>query len=105
MGTTVSLVDYRHTQFGPPFLRFGVLAFLIAIGVISAVTGSWEGVAVVIVVGFIVGTAMFVFSRFTVEVTEEALTASFGRGWPRRVVRWEEASAEPTSGMQSWQRW
>ena len=25
-------MDYRHTQFGPPVLRFGVLAFLIAIG-------------------------------------------------------------------------
>jgi hypothetical protein len=86
-------MDYRHTQFGPPLLRFGVLAFLIAIGVISAVTGSWTGVATVAVTGLIVATAMFVFSRFTVDVTQEVLIASFGWGWPRRVLRWEEASA------------
>lgn len=86
-------MDYRHTQFGPPFLRFGVLAFLIGIGVISAVAGSWPGVAVVAVTGLIVGAAMFVFSRFTVEATDEALIASFGWGWPRRVLRWDEASA------------
>jgi hypothetical protein len=86
-------MDYRHTQLGPPLLRFGVLVFLIAIGVISAVMGSWEGVAVVAVTGLIVAAALFVFSRFTVEVTDEALTASFGWGWPRRVLRWDEATA------------
>lgn len=86
-------MDYHHTQFGPPLLRFGVLVFLIAIGVISAVAGSWEGVAVVAVTGLIVGTAMFVFSRFTVAVTNETLTASFGWGWPRRTLRWDEATA------------
>ena len=86
-------MEYRHTQFGPPLLRFGVLAFLIAIGVISAAAGSWDGVAIVAVTGLIVGAAMFVFSRFTVQVTDEALIAAFGWGWPRRVLRWEEASA------------
>ena len=85
-------MDYRHTQFGPPLLRFGVLAFLIVIGVIAAAAGSWEAVAIAAVTGLIVATAIFVFSRFTVEVTDEALIASFGWGWPRRVVRWEEAA-------------
>ena len=84
---------YRHTQFGPPLLRFGVLAFLIVIGVISVVAGAWEGVAVVAVTALIVGTAMIVFSRFTVEATDEGLIASFGWGWPRRILRWDEASA------------
>ena len=86
-------MDYQHTQFGPPLLRFGVLVFLIAIGVISAVAGAWEGVAVVAVTGLIVGAALFVFSRFTVAVTDDSLTASFGWGWPRRVLRWDEATA------------
>jgi len=93
MVATVFDMDYRHTQFGPPWLRFGVLAFLIAIGVISAVAGSWEGVAIVAVTGLIVGTAIFVFSRFSVEVADEGLIASFGWGWPRRTLPWDEATA------------
>jgi hypothetical protein len=44
-------------------------------------------------VSVVVGTALFVFSRFTVEVTDESLTASFGWGWPRRTVRWEDVTA------------
>ena len=95
-------MDYRHTQFGPPLLRFGVLAFLIAIGVISAAAGSWDGVAIVGVTGLIVATAIFVFSRFTVEVTDEALIASFGWGWPRRVLRWDAAAAVRTVRNSWW---
>lgn len=47
----------------------------------------------VVVAGLIVGTAITVFSRFTVKVTEERLIASFGWGWPRRTLAWTEASA------------
>ncbi len=86
-------MQYRHTQFGPPVLRFGVLVFLLVIAVISAISGSIAGVLIVAVTGLIVGTAMFVFSRFTVEVTDEGLLAAFGWGWPRRMLRWDEATA------------
>jgi hypothetical protein len=86
-------MDYRHTQLGPAFFRFGILLFLIAIAAMSAVLGEWVGAAITAGVGAIVGAALFMFSRFTVEVTDEALTASFGWGWPRRSLRWDEATA------------
>lgn len=86
-------MNYRHTQVGPPALRFGVFAFLLVIAAISAVAGSLAGVLIVVLAAAIVGTAMIVFSRFTVEVTEEALLAVFGWGWPRRMLRWDEATA------------
>ena len=86
-------MDYHHKQVGPAGFRFGVLVFLIAIGVATAVLGEWSAAAITAIVALIVGTALFVFSQFTVEVTDERLTAAFGWGWPRRILSWEQATA------------
>ena len=86
-------MNYRHTQLGPAFFRFGILLFLLAITVMTAAIGEWDAAAITFGVSVIVGTALFVFSKFTVEVADDGLTASFGWGWPRRSLRWDEATA------------
>lgn len=95
-------MHYRHTQIGPAALRFGVLLFLIAMTVMSVVLGEWIGGVITAMVGLIVGTAMIVFSRFTVEVGDEALVAWFGWGWPRRTMRFGEATAMRTVRNSWW---
>lgn len=86
-------MDYRHKQVGPAFFRFGILLFLMALAIMAAVIGEWAGAAITAAVALIVGTALFVFSQFTVDVTDERLTASFGSGWPRRTLSWDQATA------------
>ena len=86
-------MDYLHKQVGPAFFRFGILLFLIALAIMTAVIGEWVGAAITAMVALIVGTALFVFSQFTVEVTKDGLVASFGWGWPRRTLSWEQATA------------
>ena len=73
-------MDYLHKQVGPAFFRFGILLFLIALAIMTAVIGEWVGAAITAMVALIVGTALFVFSQFTVEVTNDGLVASFGWG-------------------------
>lgn len=86
-------MNYHQTQLGPAFFRFGILLFLLAITVMTAAIGEWAGAAITAGVSVIIGTALFVFSKFTVEVADDILTASFGWGWPRRTLRWNEATA------------
>jgi hypothetical protein len=86
-------MDYRHKQVGPAVFRFGVLVFLIVIAAMSAVLGEWAGAAITALVALIVGTALFVFSQFTIEVTDERLRGSFGWGWPRRTLSWDQATS------------
>ncbi len=86
-------MTYRHTQTSPAPLRIGVLAFLLVILAVTLAARAWAGAVVVAVTAAIVGTAMFVFSRITVEVTEERLQAFFGWGWPRRVLPWDQAAS------------
>jgi hypothetical protein len=86
-------MDYHHKQVGPAVFRFGILLFLIALAIMTAVLGEWAGAAITSIVALIVGTALFVFSQFTVEVTDEGLTALFGWGWPRRTLSWDETAA------------
>ena len=86
-------MHYRHTQFAPGFFRAIVIAFLVVIAAITAATGEAAAVAVVLAVAVIVTAALVVFSRFTVEVTDDRLNAFFGWGWPHRTLAWDNAVA------------
>ena len=77
---------YEHTQTSPTPFRAAILGFLAVIGVIVAAAGSWPALAVVLFVATIVVAAMVVFSRLTIAVTDTEARATFGWGWPRRVV-------------------
>lgn len=79
-------MSYRHTQISPAPFRAAVLGFLGVVAVGAAASGSVAGLAVVLVTVAIVATAMAIFSRLTVAVTETAVQAQFGWGWPRRTV-------------------
>ncbi len=85
-------MHYRHTQVAPAAFRLVVVLFLTALVVMSVVHGEWIGAAITAIVAVIVGAALLVFSRFTVEVTDGGLLASFGWGWPRRALQWDEAT-------------
>jgi hypothetical protein len=86
-------MHYRHTQLAPGTFRIIVIAFLVVVAVISAASGEAAAVVVVLFVAAIVGAALVVFGRLTVEVTEEGLNAFFGWGWPRRTLTWDKATA------------
>jgi len=86
-------MHYRHTQFAPGFFRAIVIAFFIVIAAIAAGSGEIAAVIVVLVSAGIVTAALVVFSRFTVEVTDDRLNASFGWGWPHRTLTWGDAGA------------
>ena len=86
-------MPYHHTQTSPGGFRFGVIVFLIVIALFTAALGDWIGLVITATVGLIVVAAMGVFGRFTTEVTGEGLEARFGWGWPRRTLRWEQATA------------
>ncbi len=103
--TSVRFMDYHHTQIGPVWFRFGVLVFLVALVVISAALGQWTAAVITAIVAIIVVTTVFVFSRFTVEVADDWLKASFGWGWPHRTVRWDEARTVRITRNRWWYGW
>ena len=78
---------YEHIQYG--YWGAGTLVFVLVMGVItlpeafdgSTVTG-WVLTATLVVIFAIT----VLFSKLTVRIEDTTLTASFGRGWPRRVI-------------------
>lgn len=72
------------------------------IAVTSAMAGSWIALAITLVVIAIVGAAMTIFSRFTVEVTDTEARAWFGWGWPRRIVQLSDVVAARTVRNRWW---
>lgn len=79
-------MSYQHTQYSPATLRIAVLVLLAVVGTTVAVGGSPAGLAVILLTALIVGAALAVFSRLTIEMTDAEVRAVFGWGWPRRVV-------------------
>lgn len=98
-------MEYEHTQHGPLFLRFLVIGLLAIAAIITALTGSAEGVVILGVVALVVGGALFVFNRLTVKVTDQQLIAHFGWGWPRKSLPWQEAKAVRRVRNRWWYGW
>lgn len=90
---TLHVVHYRHTQttYLAPAI---VLVVLVVMGVLLLTTGE-EAVAALFVAVFLVVLAVvtFVFSRLTVVVDDDGVTAAFGRGWPKRRYTYDEIDA------------
>lgn len=98
-------VEYEHTQFGAQLLRFGVIALLIIAAIGAAAAGSEEGLIIVGVVALIAGSALVIFGRFTVKVTDQHLIAHFGWGWPRRTVKWTDVTGVRAVRNRWWYGW
>ena len=82
---------YSHTQRAPAFFQFGVIALLVLTAGITVVADGAVG-AVVGLMLVVIALLVLVFSRLTVEVNDDGLQASFGRGWPRRTARFDESA-------------
>lgn len=84
---------YQHTQSSPWSFRSAILALLLLTAAGSALAGDWISLAIVAAVAALVSVLAIVFGRLTVEVTESAVQASFGWGWPRRSQQWHEVTS------------
>ncbi len=84
-------MSYEHTQRGK--LTLLVAGFLVAIGAVTLpAMFDEEPVSALILAAamLLVIVTVVVFNRLTVSVDEERVTARFGWGWPRRVIRFDE---------------
>ena len=80
---TLSTMNYRVSQFTVlPFV------FFVAISVFVVVMSMASDGAVQLLNLFLVaiGLVVLIFSRLTVSVDEEHITAAFGLGWPKKVL-------------------
>lgn len=78
---------YRHVQYG--YFGIGTLVLMVLIGVFSLPETFDESVVVgslVTVTMVVIAVLVIVFSRLEVKIEDAKLTASFGFGWPQKVV-------------------
>jgi len=97
---------YEHVQYG--YWGAGTLVFVLIMGAItlpeafaSSTVGGWALTASLVVIFAI--TALF--SKLTVRIEDTLLTASFGRGWPQRVIDLSDvatAAAVRNTWIQGW---
>lgn len=82
---------YEHTQVG--HLTIPVVLLVVAVAVVFVPRAASEGpvgAVIVVLAMLLVATVAALFSRLTVAVGGGQVTAAFGRGWPRKVVRTDQ---------------
>lgn len=78
-------MEYRHTQYGR--LTFYVaLFFVVVLGAIATQPDSGRVVLVTGIASALILVIVALFSRLTVTVDRESVSANFGWRWPRHVV-------------------
>lgn len=98
-------MDYRHTQHRPITFDLAIAMLLILVVVIAGLAGSAAGMVIGTLTGIFVMAALYVFGRFTVEVSETGIRGSFGWGWPARAVSWTDVSAARRVENRWWYGW
>lgn len=97
-------MEYRHTQISRrPFVIIGA----IAVGLlILAIVFSPESLLVAVAIGALVAIpTLLVFTRLTVVVGADDVSAAFGWGWPKRTIRHADiVSATPVQNSW-WHGW
>jgi len=80
-------MKYEHVQYG--YWGVGTVVFVLIMGVItlpeafaSSTVGGWALTASLVVIAAIT----VLFSKLLIRIQDTELSASFGFGWPRRVV-------------------
>ena len=93
---------YEHVQYG--YWGPGTVVFVLIMGMItlpeafdSSTAGGWALTASLVAIAVIT----VLFSKLTVQIQDAELSASFGHGWPRRVVDLSDV-ATATSVRNTW---
>ena len=78
---------------------------IVALLILAAVF-TMESLDPVLLIGSLVAIPMlFVFTRLTVVVGADEVSAAFGRGWPRRAICHTEIVSATSVRNTSWQGW
>ena len=79
---------YRHTQVNYiGFVAFAALALVFLAAVVGAPQTNMAAVIGFTAFFLMLGAVLLNFSRLTVTVDTEVITAAFGRGWPQREIQ------------------
>jgi hypothetical protein len=96
---------YSHTQAG--YVWLVILSIVEALAVVTILVSGAPVIGIVIV--FAVTSLLIVvgltFSRLTVEVHPEGVTARFGQGWPKRFVPFSAITSARTVRNSPWVGW
>jgi len=89
---------YNHSQFTLlPFFSFLAISAFVVFMSLEFGTVSWLNL---LLLG--IGVLVLIFSRLTVQLTATAVEASFGRGWPKKVIDLASVSSASTVRNQWW---
>ena len=93
-------VEYRHTQ-----VSRRPVVVVVALLILAAVL-TMESLVPVLLIGSLVAIPLlFVFTRLTVVVGAEEVSAAFGWGWPRRTIRHAEIVSVASVLNTWWHGW
>lgn len=101
-------VNYRHSQYG--FMWLFVVVWLVLVMALVAFFAD-EQTDVVLILAFtgalllLIGTITFWFSRLTIVIEDDLVTAYFGAGWPRRQIRRHEIIGFRMAHNKWWYGW
>lgn len=98
-------MTYRHRQLRPPGFDMAIAALLIVVIIGAGLAGSVAGMAIGAVTAVFVIALLYMFGRFTVEVTDQGIRGFFGWGWPARSVRWNDITAARPVTNSWWYGW
>ncbi len=101
-------MNYRHSQYG--YVWLFVIVWMVVVMAIIAFVGDEEADALLIlaITGaflLLIGIITFWFSRLTIVVGTDAVTAYFGAGWPRRTIGVHEVVAFRKVHNKWWYGW
>ena len=101
-------MNYRHSQYG--FTWLFVIVWMVIVMALVAVFGNEETDAVLIlaVTGaflLLIGAITFWFSRLTIAIADDDVTAYFGAGWPRRSIKRHEIIGFRKERNKWWYGW
>ena len=101
-------MTYQHSQYG--YIWLFVIVWMVFVMAVVAVFGNEETDAVLIlaITGaflLLIGAITFWFSRLTIAIEDDKVTASFGGGWPRRTVQRHEIIGFRIARNKWWYGW
>jgi hypothetical protein len=101
-------MEYRHSQYG--FMWLFVIVWLVVVMALVAFLGDEETDLVLIMaltgaLLLLIGAITFWFSRLTIVIEDDAVTAYFGVGWPRRKIQRYEIIGFRKAHNRWWYGW
>ena len=105
MDTLATMERYSHTQ--SSFVWLFVLSIVETLAVVTVLLSGAPiiGLVVVMTVTSLAIVIGLTFSRLTVEVHDEGVTVFFGRGWPKRFIRFGDIASARKVRNSAWVGW